>query len=109
MKFEDFLAENSDLESYRKEALHHIDKNKSEWQKKASSHLGVKIHKVHANGSVTDKKRFHEGSDVDVAFHYSDHSKPEGLDHEKSEKMHGHIFHSHIGHVDAQVYNTHKK
>jgi hypothetical protein len=112
LSFEEYLNENSDLEAYRKEALNHIKQLSPGWQKLAGEVLGKKIHKVIAIGSVTDKKRFHEGSDVDVAFHYSDPSKPDGLDEKASEILQREMVHNphhHLGVINTLVFSTHKK
>ena len=110
--FYQFIRESSDLEKYRKEALHHIKHNSSNWADVASVSLDRKIHKVHAIGSVTDKKRFREDSDVDVAFHYHDPSKPIGLDREASEKLQDEMVrvpHPHLGVINTLVYNSPKR
>jgi len=110
--FYQFIKESSDLEKYRKEALYHIKHNSSHWANMASSSLDTKIHKVHAIGSVVDKKKFREDSDVDVAFHYHDPSKPIGLDREASEKFQDEMVrqpHHHLGVINTLVFNSPKK
>lgn len=90
--FTQFLVENSELEQYRKSTLITLRALKDEHKRIAEHTLGVKIHKVHPIGSITSKSRFKETSDVDVAFHYSDKSKPEGLDSDASEKLQNTFF-----------------
>lgn len=103
--FEEYLKENSDLEEYRKHALQVIRTNKDKWKHEIERHLGKKVHKVEAHGSVTDKKRFRETSDIDILVHTKDKNRPHGPDHDASQFMSGKIHHPHTGHLDVGVFN----
>lgn len=107
--FKQYLNE-SELEAYRKEALHHIKHIAKDWSAMASKHLGTKVHHMTAHGSVKHKNKFKEDSDIDVAFHTVDKSRPKGFDEQRSYELQdqrGAYFHHHLGNPDLHVYNHH--
>lgn len=103
------MLENTELEHYRKHALKTVKSNLSSWKKTVEHHLGDKVHHAHPHGSVTDRKRFKETSDIDVVFHTVNKNKPAGPDHEASEELSGKLYHHDTGHIDVAVYNHHHK
>lgn len=57
---------------------------------------------------MTDKKRFRENSDVDVAFHVRDKSHPPGIHEKHSEKLQKHFSTRPVGNFGVPntiVYN----
>ena len=106
--FKEFIRE-SELENYRKEALIHIKNNSQIWRDIASNHMKLNFHKVVATGSVTNKNKFNENSDIDVAFHYRNPNEPKGLDEKKSQQLQQLFInhpHPHLGVINTLVFNS---
>lgn len=104
-----FIAENHELELYRQHTLRVVNNHIDDWKHTVEQHLNTKVHRAHAHGSVTDKSKFKESSDIDVIFHTVDKNKPKGPDAAASEGLSGKLFHPDLGHVDVAIMNHHDK
>lgn len=78
---------NNELELYRQQALRTIKQRANEWRAIAEDVLGVPVHDVRPIGSVTNKKKFTENSDIDVAFYIKVDELPKGLSEELSSQL----------------------
>lgn len=78
---------NPELEEYRKQALKTLRQNGSFIRDTARDVLNVPCREVYIVGSVLEKSRFSEASDIDVAVVVDGPQADTGLSEELSEKL----------------------
>jgi len=92
-----------DLENYRKRAISVLKQNASFIRDAAKDALGLPVKGTYIIGSVLDKDRFSENSDVDVAVVVADPSE-QGLSERLSSRFQNEMIRYPLG--DVGVVNT---
>lgn len=101
----------AELESYRQLALRTIEKSHNMLHHIAEEELvACKVYRVEAIGSVTDKKKFTAGSDIDVGFYADCNDKPrkKGMQEDLSEKLQMRLIKHplpHLGVINCLVFH----
>lgn len=102
-EIEDQLLEN--IEEYRNYVISQIKENANFLYRHVASLIGHSYFTLYLHGSILDKKRFNENSDIDLAVSTKDKNKPQMVDSALTEKLAGKIIIGDAGYLDVVVMN----